>query len=39
MLARPSRGGSTYESMQQRLERMDAAAAAARSGPGIGLRP
>ncbi len=39
MFARPSRGGSTHESMQQRLEQMDAAAAAARSGPGTGPRP
>lgn len=39
MFARPSRSGSTHGSMQQRLEQMDAAAAAARSGPGAGPRP
>lgn len=39
MFARPSRSGSTHESMQQRLEQMEAAAAAARSGPGVGPHP
>ncbi|MGU3629308.1 hypothetical protein [Comamonas sp. C24C] len=39
MFARPSSGGSTHESIQKRLEQMDAAAAAARSGPGAGPRP
>ncbi|WP_230630140.1 hypothetical protein [Comamonas testosteroni] len=38
MFARPSSGGSTHESMQKRLEQMDAAAAAARSGSGAGPR-
>lgn len=39
MFARPSSGGSTHETMQQRLEQMDAAAATARSGQGSGPRP
>lgn len=39
MFARPSGGGTTHETMQQRLEQMDAAAAAARSGQGTKPRP